>query len=170
MELQLIVAVAKSNLGIGKNNQLLWHLPADMHFFKQTTIGFPVITGRKNYESIPEKFRPLADRKNIILTHQKNYAAPGAIVVNNIIDAIQEAQKEKKDKCFVIGGGEIYKLFLAQNLVDKLIITWVNTDIEADTFFPELDLNIWNLENIKEFPKDEKNKYDFTICSYTKNI
>ena len=88
MEIHLIVAVSKSNLGIGKNNELLWHLPADMQFFKQTTIGFPVITGRKNYESIPEKFRPLADRKNIILTHQKNYAAPGAIVVNNIIDAI----------------------------------------------------------------------------------
>jgi dihydrofolate reductase len=99
MEINLIVAVAKSNLGIGKNNQLLWHLPADMNFFKQSTIGYPIITGRKNYESIPEKFRPLTDRKNIILTHQKNYSAPGATIVHTITEALNEAENEKKEKC-----------------------------------------------------------------------
>jgi dihydrofolate reductase len=168
MEINLIVAIAKSNLGIGKNNQLLWHLPADMQFFKQNTVGYPIITGRKNYESIPEKFRPLTDRKNIILTHQKNYVAPRATIVNTINEALNEAKKEHKNKCFVIGGGEIYKLFLEQNLVEKLIITWVDALIDADTFFPELDFDKWNLIEEKHFLKDEKNKFDFTICSYEK--
>jgi dihydrofolate reductase len=168
MEINLIVAIAKSNLGIGENNQLLWHLPADMHFFKQSTVGYPIITGRKNYESIPPKFRPLSDRKNIILTHQKNYIAPGATIVNTIQDALTEAKKEQKNKCFVIGGGEIYKLFLEKNLVDKLIITWVDATIEADTFFPELDFSNWDVKEEKKYTKDDKNNYDFTICSYEK--
>ena len=168
MQINLIVAIAKSNSGIGKNNQLLWHLPADMQFFKQSTVGYPVITGRKNYESIPQKFRPLTEKKNIILTHKKNYNAPGATIVNTIHEALNEAKKEQKNKCFVIGGGEIYKLFLEQNLVDKLIITWVDATIIADTFFPKLDLSNWDLKEEKKYAKDDKNNYDFTICSYEK--
>lgn len=168
MEIHLIVAIAKNNWGIGKNNNLLWHLPADMIFFKHTTNGFPVITGRKNYESIPPKFRPLSNRKNIILTHQKQYKASGAIVVNTIEEALNEAKKENKEKCFVIGGGEIYKLFLDHNLIDKLIITWVDCSIEADTFFPSINFENWEIIERKEFTKDEKNPFDFKIMSYQK--
>ena len=81
---------------------------------------------------------------------------------------LNEAKKEQKNKCFVIGGGEIYKLFLEQNLVDKLIITWVDATIDADTFFPKLDLSNWDLKEEKKYARDDKNNYDFTICSYEK--
>lgn len=166
MEVHLIVAVAKNNWGIGKNNDLLWRLPADMAFFKKTTINFPIITGRKNYESIPKKFRPLPQRENIILSNQKNYNAEGAYLVNSISDAIQSAKSFQKEKCFVIGGGEIYKTFLQQNLIDVMWITWVEGEFDADTFFPKFDFSKWELTQEIKREKDDKNPHNITFAKY----
>src|SRR6185436_9235065 len=108
MIISLIVAVAENNV-IGRNNRLPWRLPADMKFFKEKTTGHCVITGRKNYDSIPDKFRPLPDRTNIVVTRNQELELPGAIVVTSLDAAIQEAEKRNETECFVIGGGEIFK-------------------------------------------------------------
>lgn len=166
MEVIIIVAVSKHNNGIGKNNDLLWHLPADMKFFKEQTTGYPVITGRKNYESIPEKFRPLPKRENIIITRQEiNY--PNAEVCGSIEEALNLAASYKKEKIFVIGGGEIYKQFLDKDLIDRVMITWVDAKLEADVFFPKLNSN-WELCKQSQYNPDEKNQYEFTFSEYKK--
>jgi dihydrofolate reductase len=166
MEVVLIVAVSKYNNGIGKDNRLLWHLPADMKFFKSTTTGYPVITGRKNYESIPEKFRPLPNRENIILTRQNTKYAD-AEVCNSIEKALELARNHKKEKAFVIGGGEIYNQFLNKNLVDKILITWVDAPFDADVFFPKLNSN-WKISKEEAHTPDEKNKYAYNFTEYSK--
>ncbi len=167
MEVQLIVAVAKKNNGIGKNNQLLWHLPADMKFFKETTTGFPIITGRKNYESIPEKFRPLPNRENIVITRNPNYPSDGCFVVSSLESAIEKAKSFNKSKCFIIGGGQIYKEAIEKAMVNEMFVSWVDGDFEADTFFPLINPENWE-KTIKFSSKvDDKNKYPFTIVNYT---
>jgi dihydrofolate reductase len=158
--ISIIVAIAENN-AIGKNNQLLWHLPADMKIFKEKTIGHCVITGRKNYESIPEKFRPLPNRTNIVITRQKNYQAPGAIVVSSLQEAIEKAKAISDDEIFIIGGGEIYAQSLS--LADKIYLTKVHHTFDADTFFPELNLNDWVIVSSKNYSADDKNKYPFTF-------
>ena len=100
MVVKLIVAVAKGNNAIGKDNDLLWHLPADMKYFKETTRGFPVVTGRKNYESIPEKFRPLPGRENVVVTRDLTYKAPGAHVCSSISEALELVESFQKESCF----------------------------------------------------------------------
>ena len=167
MEVILIVAVSSVNNGIGKNNDLLWHLPEDMKFFRTQTTGFPVITGRKNYESIPKKFRPLSNRENIVVTRQ-NIQYEGAQVCSSITEALELASSYKKDKIFIIGGGQIYKQCLEQDLVDKLIITWVDANIEADVFFPTLDSK-WRLVSEKKNNPDDKNTYPYTFTEYLKS-
>ena len=166
MEKILIVAVCTSNNGIGKNNDLLWHLPADMKFFRSQTTGYPVITGRKNYESIPEKFRPLPNRENILITRQ-NITFNNAVVCSSIQEALKIAESYKKDKVFVIGGGQIYKQCLELDLIDKLIITWVDAKIEADVFFPKLDSS-WKIISQKKNNPDDKNPYPYTFTEYRK--
>jgi dihydrofolate reductase len=158
--ISIIVAVAENN-AIGKNNQLLWHLPADMKFFKEKTIGHCVITGRKNYESIPEKFRPLPNRTNIVITRQKNYNAPGAVVVSSLEEAIEKAKAISNDEIFIIGGGEIYAQSLS--LADKIYLTKVHRTFDADTFFPELNLDDWEIISSIKYDADDKNEYPFTF-------
>jgi dihydrofolate reductase len=167
MEVILIVAVSSANNGIGKNNDLLWNLPEDMKFFRSQTTGFPVITGRKNYESIPERFRPLPNRENIVVTRQ-NIQYEGANVCSSIKEAIEIASLYQKDKIFIIGGGQIYKQCLEQDLVDKLIITWVDADIEADVFFPILDAK-WKIISQIRNNADNKNAYPYTFTEYIKS-
>ena len=172
MKVSLIVAVCKKNNGIGKDNQLLWHLPKDMKFFKETTVGFPVITGRKNYESIPERFRPLSHRKNIVLT-KKNLSVPfahGVVIATDLDQALEIARKENKSQAFVIGGGEIYRQFLAADLIDEMLITWVEADLEADTFFSGFNASDWNSQQILAHEVDDKNPYPFTIVKYTRKL
>ena len=169
MVVKLIVAVAKGNNAIGKNNQLLWHLPADMKYFKETTKGFPVVTGRKNYESIPEKFRPLPGRENVVITRDVNYKAPGAHVCTSIQEALELVKKFQNDSCYIIGGGQIYKQCLSENLVDELYITWVDATIPADTFFEGFSSDDWEKEELMNQDKDEKNEYAFTVVKYTKS-
>ena len=166
MEIILIVAVAKHNNGIGKDNDLLWHLPADMKFFRTQTTGYPVITGRKNYESIPEKFRPLPNRENIIVTRQ-DIDYPDAFVCSSIESAIEKAKTFGKEKAFIIGGGQIYKQCLETGIIDKMIITWVDAQLDADVFFPQLN-NEWRVVSEEAHNPDDKNPYAYTFTEYVK--
>ena len=167
MKVSLIVAVAKNGV-IGKNDNLIWHLPNDMRFFKETTMGHHVIMGRKNFESIPHKFRPLPNRTNVVITKQTDYKAKGCIVVNSAEDALAIAKKNGDKEPFIIGGGQIYKLALEKNLVDKIYLTRIHHSFEGDTFFPELN------ENWKEIVKiqnqvDAKHQYNYDFITLKKN-
>ncbi len=165
MAISIIVAVAKNNV-IGKDNSLIWHLPADMKYFKDKTSGHCVITGRKNYESIPEKFRPLPNRTNIVITRKVNYAAPEAIIAGSINEAITKAMEISDKEIFIIGGAEIYKQCFP--LVDKLYITQINYTFDGDAYFPEIDATVWKQTKIQAFKADEKNKYDYSFNEYIK--
>ena len=160
-----IVAVAKNNV-IGKDNKLIWRLPADMKYFKDMTEGCVVITGRKNYESIPEKFRPLPNRINIVVTRQKDYKAEGAFICSSIEEAIDLAQKtgDKGKRIFIIGGAEIYKQTM--DIVDEIFITEIHHEFEGDAFFPEVDKKKWKETSRTINKADEKNKYDYDYCVY----
>ena len=127
MKVSTIAAVA-SNGVIGKDNDLVWSLPLDMKFFMQTTKGHVVVTGRKNYESIPEKYRPLKGRTNIVVTRNANYVADGAHVVHSLKDALDLARQQGETECFVIGGGQIYRQALEAGWVDAQYITHVDAN------------------------------------------
>jgi len=163
MILSIIVAVAENNI-IGKDNTLIWSLPADMKFFKEKTKGHVIITGRKNYESIPEKFRPLPDRTNIVITRQKDYKAPGAIVVDSVEAAIQYAkQHHANEEIFIIGGAEIYKQTIT--ICHKIYLTRIHQSFDGDAFFPNLTTD-WKLVHQENVSADEKNKYPFTFQTW----
>ena len=163
--ISIIVAVAENNV-IGKDNSLIWHLPADMKFFKEKTTGHCIITGRKNYESIPEKFRPLPGRTNIIITRQKDYNAPGTIVVKSIQDAIEKAIQTGDKEIFIIGGGEIFKQSL--HLADKIYLTKIYHSFDGDVYFPEININEWKETERTKGITDEKNKYAYDFITYEK--
>ena len=163
--ISIIVAVAENNV-IGKNNTLIWHLPADMKFFKEKTTGHCVITGRKNYESIPEKFRPLPNRTNIVITRQKGYHAPGAIVVGSIEEAIEKAKQTGDDEIFIIGGAEIYRQCM--NLADVIYLTHIHHNFDGDAFFPEIDHEKWQETSKQVGIVDEKNKFEHTFLKFEK--
>ncbi|MBD79390.1 MAG: dihydrofolate reductase [Crocinitomicaceae bacterium] len=165
MIVSLIVAMENNN-GIGKDNDLLWHLPTDMRFFKQTTTGHCIVTGRKNYESIPPKFRPLKDRTNIVVTRNGNYSEPNIKVAGSIERALEIAKELGETEVFIIGGGQIYKEALEKGLVQKMYITHVDTNLEADTFFPKFDRNLWKTKDSISLPKDDKNPYQAKIVIY----
>ncbi len=163
MKISIIVAVAENGV-IGKNNDLPWHLPKDMKYFRDTTMGHCVIMGRKNYDSIPLKYRPLEGRTNIIVTRQKNFKAENCIVVNSIEDALEVAKKKNESEVFVIGGAEVFKHTI--NIADKLYYTRIYNSFEGDVYFPKLDLSKWNLLSKKDVSTDEKNKFPFSFCVY----
>ncbi|WP_253255983.1 dihydrofolate reductase [Formosa algae] len=157
--LTLIVAASENN-AIGKDNQLIWHLRDDLQRFKSLTSGHCIIMGRKTFESFP---KPLPNRTHIVVTNQQNYKVPhGVIVVHNMEDALDAALEDKHP--YVIGGGEIYKQALP--FADKIELTRVHEAFEADTHFPELNLNEWReIQNIYH-PKDEQNDYAFSFLTY----
>ncbi len=165
MIVSLIVAKAENN-AIGKNNDLIWHLPYDMNFFKTTTKGHHVIMGRKNFESIPEKYRPLPGRPNIVVTTQDAYEANGATIVSTIEEGLEIAKQANDDEPFIIGGGQIYKYAIDNGMVDKLYITFVHESFDADVYFPEVDLTKWQKTSELFHPKDEKHAHGFTICAF----
>lgn len=168
MKIALIVATGK-NREIGKDNDLIWHLPKDMKFFKETTVGHIVLMGRKNWESIPTKYRPLVNRENIVLTRNSAYKTEGAAVFNDFDKAITTYSSKSEERTFfIIGGAEIYKLALEKGIIDEMYITHIEQSFEADAFFPEINSNDWNSETILVHQKDEKNKFDFTVKKYTK--
>ena len=155
--ISIIVAVAENNV-IGKDNDLIWHLPRDLKHFKETTTGHYVIQGRKTFESCG---KPLPNRTNVIITRDKNYKAEGCIVVNSIEEAIAEAKDEPE--AFIIGGGKIYEQ--AMSLVDRIYLTKVHYSFEGDTFFPEINMEEWIEIDRRDFEPDERNKYPFTILT-----
>jgi dihydrofolate reductase len=154
----LIAAVAENN-ALGKDNQLLWHLPDDFKRFKNVTTGHHIIMGRKTFESFP---KPLPNRTHVIITRQKYNAPEGSIVVDSLQKAIDACPKN--EETFIIGGGEIYKQSIG--IADKLDITKVHHTFEADTFFPEIDLNEWELASSELHPKDEKHQFEFSFQTY----
>lgn len=154
----IIAAVAENN-ALGKDNQLIWHLPADLKRFKKVTSKHHVIMGRKTYESLG---KPLPNRTNIIITHNNNFKAENCVIVNSLQQAI-EASKED-DNPFILGGAEIYKQ--AIKIADKLDLTFVHHQFNADVFFPEIDKNVWKETSREDFKADDKNKYDFSFVTY----
>jgi dihydrofolate reductase len=167
MGVSLIVAISE-NRAIGLDNKLLWHLPADMAFFREKTTGHHIITGRKNYESIPEKFRPLPNRVNIVLSRDSDYKAPGALVYSDLRKAIEYAVSQGEEEVFIIGGGFVYAEALAEGLVDKMYITHVNEFFEGDTFFPEFSRKDWMGKFLFDQIADAKNPYSFEVWEYVK--
>lgn len=165
-QVKLIVAVSKNNV-IGKNNDLIWHLPADMRFFTQTTKGSVVIMGRRNWDSIPLKYRPLSERINVVVTRNQNFSHPDCLVFHDLKEAINVSKKEIKP-IFIIGGGQIYKEAIEKDLVDEMFITHIDAAFDGDTWFPSFDLKEWKQEVVMVHLKDEKNPYDFKVVKYTK--
>lgn len=157
-----IIAAAAENNALGKDNQLLWHLPEDFKRFKALTSGHYIIMGRKTFESFP---KPLPNRTHIIITRQLDYSAPeGCIVVPSLEKAIGLCPKN--EEAFVIGGGEIYQQAL--DVVDKIDVTRVHTTLDADTFFPTIDPTTWEMVFEEFHPKDEKHAFDFTFLTYVR--
>ena len=138
-----------------------------MKFFMDTTLGHPVIMGRKNFESIPEKFRPLKNRTNIIITRNKNYEALDCKVVHSIKESLK-CMDFGNEEVFVIGGGEIYRKFLELDLIDKMYITHIDDFFDGDTFFPDFNLDKWISKEILNHQKNDENPHDFKVIEYYK--
>jgi dihydrofolate reductase len=159
----MIAAVARNGV-IGKANDLPWHLPDDMKYFMLTTKGHHVIMGRKNYESLPEKFRPLPNRTSIVVTRQTDYKAPGCIIVNHLDDALKLAEKNGEAELFIIGGAEIY--VLGMPLADRLYLTEIDTEIEGDTFFPSYKKMEWQEITRQHHATDDRHNFAFDFVVY----
>lgn len=156
-----IIAAIGQNNELGKNNDLIWHLPADLKRFKKVTSGHHILMGRNTFESIG---KPLPNRTTIIITRNNSYFKDGCLIANSIEDALELANKE--EHVFIIGGAEIYKQTIALNLADKLDITIVHDTFDADVFFPEIDPNVWVEISRENFKSDERNKFDYSFVSY----
>jgi dihydrofolate reductase len=159
MIVSAIVAAAENN-AIGKNNQLPWYLPEDLKFFKRTTLGKPVLMGRKTYESLG---KPLPGRLNIVMSKQKNIELPdGVLQARDLSTAMETLEQQNNDEVFIIGGGKIFEETLQD--IDRLYMTRVHTTIpDADVFFPHIDHSHWKLAWEEPHTKDEKHAYDFTF-------
>lgn len=154
--ISIISAVAKNNRAIGKDNKLLWHIPEDFKWFKEKTKDHTVILGMNTFESIG---KPLPKRTNIVITHLPDYQPEGVIVVHSFNEALEEAKKYEKEEIFVLGGAYVYSQ--AIDLADKLYITEVEGDFEADTFFP--DYSHFNKELYRKPSQSDDHKYTFLI-------
>ncbi|RRJ93734.1 dihydrofolate reductase [Flavobacterium macacae] len=158
----MVAAIAENN-ALGKDNDLLWHLPDDFKRFKQITSGHYIIMGRKTFESFP---KPLPNRTHVIITRQKNYHPEGCIIVDSMEKAIEACPKD--ETIFIIGGGEIYTL--GMDFADTIELTRVHENFEADTFFPEIDNTKWKLTSEEHHPADERHKFNFTYQTFLKSI
>lgn len=165
MIVSMIAALTKNNV-IGKNNDLPWHLPDDMKYFMQTTKGHFVIMGRKNYQSIPEKFRPLPNRTNIVITRQTNFEAPGCQVINSLDEAIAVCKKANPKEIFLIGGSSIYKEGL--QFANKLYLTEIHAEIDGDVYFPQINKNDWKEKSRVPHSNDDRHQYAFDFVVYEK--
>ncbi|MCR4031718.1 MULTISPECIES: dihydrofolate reductase [Flavobacterium] len=155
----IMIAAAAENNALGKNNELVWHLPNDFKRFKSLTTGHHIIMGRKTFESFP---KPLPNRVHIVISRQENYHPEGCIVVDSIEKAL--AACPENDDSYIIGGGEIYNLGLP--FTDIIELTKVHHTFEADAFFPKINKNEWLLVESEENYKDEKHLYDYTYETY----
>lgn len=163
MLISLVVA-ASSNQVIGKDNRLLWHLPNDMKFFKNTTWAMPVLMGRKTFASLNN--RPLNGRLNIVITRGESIQVDGVITAHSLEEAVSIAGEKNYKECFVIGGGEIYRQALP--IADKVYLTRVDTEIEGDTFFPVLDPAEWEMTWEKAYMPDAKHAYGYRFQLWEK--
>lgn len=160
-ELHIIVAIA-DNGAIGLKGDMPWgrNLPADLRHFKETTMGYPIVMGRKTFESLPKGALP--GRQNIIVTRNRDYSATDATIVHSLEEALEVAEGER---LFLIGGGELYRQ--GMDLADVLHITLVHHEWhDADTFFPELDIDIWECTSIEEHEADERNLYPYSFTTW----
>ena len=160
MNLTLIAAIGEGRV-IGKDNDLIWHLPDDLKHFKNLTKGHHIIMGRKTYESMG---KPLPGRTNIVVTRQEGYKAEGCIMVHTLEEAIRKAEGDSQP--FVIGGGEIYKQAL--RYAQTIELTIVHGTFNGDTYFPEVDDNSWKEVTRSHHEKDEKHEYAFDFISLKK--
>lgn len=163
MTISLIAALAKNRV-IGKDNDLPWRLPDDMKYFMSTTSGHAVIMGRKNFDSLPPKYRPLSNRLNIVITRQQAWQGNGAVTVHSWDEAITVAATHPDKEVFVIGGEQIFELALPH--AHKLYLTEISADIEGDTFFPIVNNRHWRETSRKHHPLDEKHGYAFDFVIY----
>lgn len=158
MQISIIVAVAKNNV-IGKDNSLIWYLPADLQHFKRLTMGCPIIMGRKTFESIG---KALPGRTSVIVTRNKTFHAENCVTVHSLEEALEKVQSHKE--VFIIGGADIYRQALEK--ADKLYLTKVHESFDGDTFFPEIDMAAWQLIEEKKMQADDKNKYSYSFLTY----
>jgi len=155
------MAAKASNNVIGKDNDLVWHLPADLKFFKLTTKGHTLIMGRKTFESLAN---PLPNRDSWVVTRNKDYSQEGITVFHSLDEAITAGEKKGLDSVFILGGGEIYKQ--SMDVVDKMIITEVHHEFDGDTYFPEINADLWQEVSREEHKADDKNNYDYAFVVY----
>lgn len=162
MVVSLIVAAAEDN-AIGINNTLPWNLPEDLKFFKRTTMGKPVIMGRKTFESLG---RPLPGRLNIVLSGNKNLMLPeGVLLYSDVNAALEKLQNDNAEECFILGGGQVFENTIS--LVDRMYITRVHTTVpNADAFFPQVDHTHWRLVWEEKHQADEQHKYAYTFQKF----
>ena len=163
MIISLIVVVDEKN-GIGKNNQLLCHLPADLKYFKNTTTGHHVLMGRKTFEAVG---RPLPNRTNIVISRSANLIE-GCVVKGSIEEGISFAKQNEEHELFITGGGIIFHLTL--HVADRMYITRIHNSFDADTFFPPFDKQDWQVIKNEFHKADEKNAYDFSFLVYQRKI
>lgn len=157
MKVNILVA-ASENHAIGLNGQLLWHLPNDLKYFKGLTWGMPVIMGRKTFESVN---KPLPGRFNIVLTNQRGWIHENVQVAHDMQQALHLAADTDSLEVFIIGGGELYRQMLP--VAQRLYMTRVHTQLNGDTFFPEIDPQKWKLKSSQTLQADEKHAYDYTF-------
>lgn len=167
MKLSMIVAVAQNRV-IGRNNALPWYLPNDLKYFKQTTMGKPVIMGRKTYESIG---KPLPGRTNIVITRQSDYHPEGVKVVGSVAEARDLAESvcliDGQEEAMIMGGAEIYTLALPD--CDRLYLTEVHAEVEGDAWFPEYDKSEWQEVAREDFAAEGPNPYNYSFVVYDRN-
>ena len=161
MILSMIAAMGKNRV-IGKDNQMMWHLPREFQYFKDVTSGHCIILGRKNFEAIG---RPLPNRTNIIVTRQDDYKAADCVVVNSLDEAVKYAKDHGETEAFITGGGQIYKEMIDK--VQRIYLTEVDYSEEGDVYFPEFDESKFNKEIVRSQEVDEKNKYRWDAYLYT---
>ncbi|WP_334055751.1 dihydrofolate reductase [Polaribacter sp. P097] len=158
----IIAAIAKNN-ALGKNNDLIWHLPADLKRFKKVTTGHHILMGRNTFESIG---RPLPNRTTIIITKNEEYVQEGCLIANSVEQALELAHDD--DQIFIIGGAQVYEYAMKHDFADALDITLVHHEFEADVYFPEIDPTVWRRVEREDFIADEKNKFDYSFIRYKK--
>lgn len=155
----IIVAASENNV-IGIHNHLPWHLPVDMKYFKDTTMGKPIVMGRKSFEELG---KVLPGRPNIMITRQEGYTSPGLIVVPSLEAGIEKAKTFGTDELFVTGGGEIFKMAIEKEIIDRIYLTRVHAEVEGDTFFPAFDQSKWVKVKDELYEKDERHKYSMSF-------
>ena len=162
MTVSLIVAVSSNGL-IGRDGGLPWYLPADLKHFKRTTMGHHLIIGRRTWEEVG---KPLPGRTMVVVTRSRSFTPEGAQVVRSVEQALEMAAAD--DEPFIGGGSQIYTIALARDLVDRIYLTRIHAEVEGDTFFPEINLDEWELVSEEHHEADEKNEFDYSFLVYAR--